>query len=233
MKSYNEKHIITVNNLNVIFNKDTVNEVNLLNNLSFNLNYGELMFIRGDNGSGKSTLLNVLKKDVPDFNGSVIIKDRDINQMKDFEISKFTQFIYQNPTQGLCPNLTVYENLFFSLIKHQKPNFRFVKSASNKKRIVEKLEGLKLKIVIEKLDEKVNNLSGGERQLVCIAKIPLEEPELLLLDEPTASLDKSNETLVENLLFQIINEHRITAIWITHKDVNSKFDNEHYMFLKK
>lgn len=219
------KTLINIERTSVVFNKGTINEVYALKNFSLKVDYGDIIIIKGSNGSGKSTLLNLIKKKVDFVDGEIHIKDKNIREYTDFNISKFTSTIYQNSTDGLCPNLTVYENLFMSFLKTNKVRLKKVNGKKIRLVIIEQINKLDIPVIIEKLDEKIMNLSGGQQQLVSLVKASFEKPELLLLDEPTSSLDISNAELVEKLIFNLIKQSSITTLWVTHKDISMNINS--------
>ena len=228
-----KNNIIELNKISVIFNKDTANEVTALKNLTLNIEQGDVIIIEGGNGSGKSTLLNLIKKNVIAAKGNIKIHGIDISKLSNYRISKKTSTIFQNPSDGLCLNLTVYENLIFGLFKNTNLKLKWTNSKSYRKKIIDHLETLNIRVLIEKIDERLANLSGGQRQLVSIAKVSLELPELLLLDEPVSALDSVNSLQVENLILETLEKNKTTALWVTHKKIDSEKTNFKYIKLLK
>lgn len=178
----------------------------VLNNLNILIDSGEFMALMGESGCGKTTLVNILGlidsefEGVVKYDGKIISRSSDKRQILKNDIS----FIFQN--YGLIDNKTVEYNL--SLLLN-------VKKMSK----VERQEAINLALskvgLIDILDKKVYELSGGEQQRVALSKVFLKKPKLIIADEPTASLDSENEKEVMQY-FNEINEEGCTIVVVTH-----------------
>lgn len=200
--------ILEVKNLCKTYGKgDTM--VKALDNVSFSVEKGEFIAIIGPSGSGKSTLLHILGGvDVP-TSGSVIIDKTDISQLNETALAIFRRrqigLVYQ--FYNLIPILTVQENLTLPLLLDgRKANPEIVNS------LVSQL-GLE-----QRLNHLPNQLSGGQQQRVSIGRALINNPALLLADEPTGNLDSENSREIISLLRRFNKEYNQTVIIITHDE---------------
>lgn len=200
--------ILEVTNLCKTYGKgDTM--VKALDNVSFSVEKGEFLAIIGPSGSGKSTLLHILGGvDVP-TSGSVVINQTDISNLDETALAIFRRrqigLIYQ--FYNLIPILTVQENLTLPLLLDgRKPD---------KKQIDTLVKRLGLE---NRLDHLPNQLSGGGQQRVSIGRALVNNPALMLADEPTGNLDSENSKEIISLLRQFNKEFNQTVIIITHDE---------------
>lgn len=200
--------ILEITNLCKTYGKgDTM--VKALDNVSFSVEKGEFVAIIGPSGSGKSTLLHILGGvDVP-TSGSVVINQTDISNLDETALAIFRRrqigLIYQ--FYNLIPILTVKENLTLPLLLDgRKPDEKQID------RLVKRL-GLE-----HRLDHLPNQLSGGQQQRVSIGRALVNNPALMLADEPTGNLDSENSKEIISLLRQFNKEFNQTVIIITHDE---------------
>ena len=200
--------ILEVTNLCKTYGKgDTM--VKALDNVSFSVEKGEFLAIIGPSGSGKSTLLHILGGvDVP-TSGSGVINQTDISNLDETALAIFRRrqigLIYQ--FYNLIPILTVQENLTLPLLLDgRKPD---------KKQIDTLVKRLGLE---NRLDHLPNQLSGGQQQRVSIGRALVNNPALMLADEPTGNLDSENSKEIISLLRQFNKEFNQTVIIITHDE---------------
>lgn len=200
--------ILDVKNLSKTYGKgDTM--VKALDNVSFSVEQGEFVAIIGPSGSGKSTLLHILGGVDTPTSGSVIINDTDISQLDETALAIFRRrqigLIYQ--FYNLIPILTVEENLTLPLLLDgRKPDKKQVQT------LIDKL-GLS-----HRLTHLPNQLSGGQQQRVSIGRALVNNPALLLADEPTGNLDSENSKEIIALLRHFNKEFKQTVIIITHDE---------------
>lgn len=200
--------ILEVTNLCKTYGKgDTM--VKALDNVSFSVEKGEFVAIIGPSGSGKSTLLHILGGvDVP-TKGSVVINQTDISNLDETALAIFCRrqigLIYQ--FYNLIPILTVQENLTLPLLLDgRKPDEKQIST------LVKRL-GLE-----NRLDHLPNQLSGGQQQRVSIGRALVNNPALMLADEPTGNLDSENSKEIISLLRQFNKDFNQTVIIITHDE---------------
>ena len=183
--------------------------VHALNNVSFSVEKGEFVAIVGPSGSGKSTLLHILGGVDNATSGSVIIDGTDISTLDETSLAIFRRrqigLIYQ--FYNLIPILAVEENLTLPLLLDgRKPDKRHIDD------IVKRL-GLQ-----ERMNHLPNQLSGGQQQRVAIGRALINNPALLLADEPTGNLDSQNSREIIALLRRFNKEFNQTVIMITHDE---------------
>ncbi|MFR5265405.1 ABC transporter ATP-binding protein [Clostridium sp.] len=200
--------ILKTNNLIKIYGNG-VNIVRALDNVNIDINEGEFVAIIGTSGSGKSTLLNMLGGLDKPTNGEVVISNRNLNNMKDEELTIFRRrnigFIFQN--YNLVPILNVYENIVLPIeLDGVKIDNHYIDS------IIDTL-GLR-----KKLNNMPNNLSGGQQQRVAIARALATKPAIILADEPTGNLDSKTSLDVIGLLKVTSKKFNQTIVMITHNE---------------
>lgn len=207
--------MLKLKSINKGFNKGTINETSILNNFNLEINKGEYITIVGSNGAGKSTLLNIISGALELDSGNIFLEERDITNLKEHKKSKIISRVFQDPTKGTSPSMTILENLSLADNKGKKFGLSL---GVNKKKIDEFKNHLSiLNLGLEdKINTKVGMLSGGQRQALSLLMATLNTPKILLLDEHTAALDpKTSETII-NLTNNIVKEKNITTIMITH-----------------
>jgi len=154
-----------------------------LNNINMHIKKGQLVVLKGASGSGKSTMLSLMASLCKPTSGEVIIKDTKISKLSDNFSSQFRQenigFIFQK--YNLIPNINVIDNIILPLIP-TNPNEEFLNTRLK--------EVMKLFNIEHKKNIIVKNLSGGEQQRVAIARAMINDPDIILADEPTANLDE-------------------------------------------
>ena len=188
-----------------------------LNKLSFQVQEGEFVAVMGPSGCGKSTLLNILGLlDDPDggsflFNG---IEVAGFNERKRADLRKHNiGFVFQS--FNLIDELTVFENVELPLI------YTGVKAAERKERVDEVLEKMQ---IMHRRKHFPQQLSGGQQQRVAVARAVVNNPKLILADEPTGNLDSSNGNEVMDLLTEL-NEAGTTIIMVTHSEHDAKYSH--------
>lgn len=202
--------VVKVENLKKIFQTGDTH-FTVLKNLNLSVKQGEIVTIVGRSGSGKSTLLNLLGGLDKPTEGSIIIKGTRIENSDETALSEFRNkhvgFIFQ--FHHLLPEFTVLENVMMPYIIG-----RSTRSGVHDK----SLELLRLMRIFEKKDLKPNKLSGGESQRVAIARALINDPEIILADEPTGNLDLETAEIIKGLLFDIVKKFDHTMIIVTHND---------------
>ncbi len=200
--------ILEVKNLSKIYGKGDI-QVKALDNVSFSVDKGEFVAIVGPSGSGKSTLLHILGGVDVATSGSVVINGEDISKLDETALAIFRRrqigLIYQ--FYNLIPILTVEENLTLPLrLDGRKPDNRQIDS-------LVKVLGLE-----NRLNHLPNQLSGGQQQRVSIGRALVNNPALMLADEPTGNLDSENSKEIVALLRKFNKEQNQTVIIITHDE---------------
>ncbi|MDZ7719558.1 MAG: cell division ATP-binding protein FtsE [Balneolaceae bacterium] len=204
--------VIQMMNVSVAYNGTTV-----LGDIDFSLDVGEFCYVIGKTGAGKSSFLKLIYKDVNPVKGLVKVADFDLSNLPDKKVPYLRRrigVVFQD--FQLLPDRNVFENVAFAL-RVTGQNKRFIKQ-----RVIEVLGLVGLS---HKRKAMPNDLSGGEKQRVVIARALANEPRLLLADEPTGNLDPEASASIMELLHQI-NNRGMSVLMVTHDyDVIRKFPN--------
>jgi putative tryptophan/tyrosine transport system ATP-binding protein len=207
--------MLQIRNLFKTFNKSTVNENIIFDNLSLDIHDGDFITVIGSNGAGKSTLLNIISGSLETDEGSISIEDKEISSLPEFKRTKFIGRVFQNPSVGTSPSMTILENLSMAYNKGKRFGFRSCIEKNNIPYFKELLSEINLGLE-DKLHTKVGLLSGGQRQVLSLIMAAMSNPSLLLLDEHTAALDpKTSEKIIE-LTSKIVEDKKITTLMVTH-----------------
>ncbi len=203
--------LIEIKNCYKVYN----NGVTAIADLNLKIDKGEFVFVIGASGSGKSTLIKMLYREEKPTNGSVFVGGINVAKLRNAKVFKLRRklgIVFQD--FKLLPKLTVFENVAFALesIGIQKKEIR--------PKVIKALENVGLK---DKMRSFPNQLSGGEQQRVCIARAMVNEPKLLICDEPTGNLDPDISKEIVDILDKINKESGTTIIMATHdRDIVNK-----------
>ena len=197
--------ILKVDRLNFSYNS-----VPILKNITFEVNHGEFLGIVGPNGSGKTTLLRNIDGILKPNEGSILIDNLNQKELTRKEIARLIGYVSQREA-NIFPT-TVFETVLMG----RKPHITWTETKEDKKIVAQTLERLNLGDFALR---DMNQLSGGERQKVYIARALVQQPKILLLDEPTANLDLRHQIEVLDLLLNTKNEKGVTVIIAIH-DLN-------------
>jgi len=210
-----ESGFVSLRNIRKTFNPGSVNEVVLFTDFNLEIAQNQFVAVVGSNGSGKTTILNLLCGSLPVDSGEISIGGRDIGRLKEHERSRFIGRVFQDPSKGTCPELTILENM--ALADNKGASYGLGRGV-NKKRVDfyrSRLELLKLGLE-DKIHLPVANLSGGQRQALALLISTMTPLDLLILDEHTAALDpRSSETVME-LTERVVREKNLTTLMVTH-----------------
>ena len=187
--------------------KEYAKGIAALNGVNLKIEQGEFVFIVGDSGSGKSTLIRLLMKELDPTSGTIIVNGMNLNRMKHRHIAKYRRHlgvVFQD--FRLLKDRNIYENIAFAQRVIETPT-RILKQKVP--------EALSLVGLAQKYKAYPKELSGGEQQRVAIARAVVNEPAILLADEPTGNLDPTNAWEIMKLL-QEANERGTTVLVVTH-----------------
>jgi len=207
--------MLQILNLSKSFNVGTDNEIQIFNNFNLQIEANKCTAIIGSNGCGKSTLLNMIGGDISTDQGQIILNGKDIGGLREDKRSKYIGRVYQDPSMGVSPSLTILENMSLANKKGQRFTLRKLLQKSQTSRYVELLKSLNLGLE-NKLDTKVKFLSGGQRQSLSLVMAAMKHPDLLLLDEHTAALDPRTSSVIMKRTKDLIDKYSITTIMISH-----------------
>ncbi len=193
----------------------TVNEMKALQGVDLTLQPGEFVTVVGSNGAGKSTLLNVVAGVIQPEQGSILLGGADVTRQTEVQRARRIGRVFQNPTAGTAPSLTVEENLSLALARGERRGLLWAVTGGKRRRLQEELVQLGLGLE-NRLTDKVGLLSGGQRQALSLLMATLKRPEVLLLDEHTAALDPRTAALIADLTARWVQQHRLTTLMVTH-----------------
>ena len=185
--------------------------VQVLRGVEIEVNQGEIVSIVGSSGAGKSTLLHILGTLDSADKGSVILDQVEVSALKGRQLADFRNknigFVFQ--FHHLLPEFTALENVCIPGWLAGK------KKKETEQKAVELLATLGLK---ERLDNKPNQMSGGEQQRVAVARALINKPSIVFADEPTGNLDSANAKELHHLFFDLRNQFRQTFLIVTHNE---------------
>lgn len=207
--------MLELSNIYKTFNPGTIDEKVLFSDFNLTVNDGEFVGVIGSNGSGKTTMLNIISGDMPVDGGSVRLDDTEITGMKNFKRAKKIGRVFQNPSMGTCPSMTIWENMSIADNKGKSFGLSFGLNRQRKDFYCSQLELLGLGLE-NRLSTPAGSLSGGQRQALALIMATMIRPDLLLLDEHTAALDPKSSDTVMQLTERIVREKKITTLMVTH-----------------
>lgn len=216
--------LLSIKNLHKKFNTET-EDVIIFKDFSLDVAQGQSLAITGESGSGKSTLLNLIAK-LDDFNqGKIFFENNDIKSFTENQTSYYRNqdlgFIFQ--FHFLLKDFNVLENVSLNALI----------GGLNEKEAKEKSAYLLNEVGLsDKVKYSIEKLSGGERQRVAIARALINDPKLILADEPTGSLDEKNSMAIQNLLFTLTTKKNCSLLLVTHDKVLASLANKQ-IHLKK
>lgn len=197
---------------NVAYSYDSYN---IFENLSFNIDKGDFVFVKGDSGVGKSTLFKILTKQINDYKGKVIVDNTNIKNLSVNDIRNNICFVSQNEiifTDTILNNITLFKEAT------KKELEKVIRITGIDKFLKEK--NIPLNFLLE---ENGHNISGGERQRILLARALLQNKKVLILDETTNGIDILSE---ENIVRKVKEEYDVTLILISHRYDNLKLFNK-------
>jgi putative ABC transport system ATP-binding protein len=210
-----EKKYLTIKNLTKIYNPDTPDEIVALDDITFSVSEGEFVTIVGSNAAGKSTLFGLITGSLLPTAGEVILDNKSICYLPEHKKAKIISCVRQNPDTSIIGSMTIAENLAMVKLKNKRVSLRKGVKSEWKQVFATMLKPLNLGLE-KRLDEKMNNLSGGQKQTVALLMATLTQPKLLLLDEHTASLDPKVSRSMLKITDKIVHQNKVTTLMITH-----------------
>jgi len=203
-----QQPVLTASHINKYFHDPVTSQV--LTDISFSINRGDFVSITGKSGCGKSTLLYILSTMDTDFEGTLLIDEEPMNGKKEAQLARVRNekigFVFQ--FHYLLNEFTVLKNVMLPGLKLNKYSTKEVRE-----RAMHKLEILGIAALAEK---NARQISGGEKQRVAIARALINDPLIIMGDEPTGNLDKKNSELVFDIFKKLAEEFNQTLLIVTH-----------------
>jgi putative ABC transport system ATP-binding protein len=197
------------------YNPGSVNELCLFEDFNLTVQDGDFVSVVGSNGSGKTSMLNIICGSIFTDQGQILVNEKDMDGKKDFIRHQSIGRVFQDPAKGTCPNMTILENMSLADNKGKKFNLRRGVNKAKIEAYKDMLRPLNLGLE-DKMDTKVSNLSGGQRQALALLMSTMTPIDFLILDEHTAALDPKTAEIIMELTDQIVKEKKITTIMVTH-----------------
>jgi putative ABC transport system ATP-binding protein len=216
MRCYKEHHMISIQNLFKYYSNKFI-KTYVLQDIDLTIKKGEFLTIMGPSGAGKSTLLHIMGMLDEPSDGAYYYKEQPVHKLSERQKTELHKheigFVFQS--YHLIDEMTVYENIETPLL-YQK-----VKSNERKGRVADILDRFN---IVAKKDLFPNQLSGGQQQLVAIARAVVAQPSLILADEPTGNLNSAQGEEIMNLL-KTLNKNGTTIVQVTHSEKNAAYGN--------
>ena len=216
--------MVDIQNISKTFEKGTVNEHVAINNMSLKLEDGEFVTIVGSNGAGKSTLFNAICGSFMVDSGHILLDGKDITYDSEHSRAKVIGRVFQDPMKGTAPNMTIEDNIAFGL-KIKKKSKQYIKD-----KIAYALKLVNLKGYEKRMPD---SLSGGQQQRIAIARAIVNEPKVLLLDEPLGALDLKLRQDMQYELIRMKKELGITFIYVTHDQEEALTMSDHIIVMNQ
>lgn len=207
--------MLQLKHIHKTYYKGEENAFSVFEDFHMEVKKGEFVSIIGSNGSGKTSLLNMICGTIKPDSGQIYMKGKDILKWSEAKRNRYISRVYQDPSAGVCPSMTILENM--ALFDQKGKRYGLGKGVQ-KSRIVyykEQLASLHLGLE-DKLHVPAGNLSGGQRQALSLLLAVMTPVDMLLLDEHTAALDPKTADRMMELTEQIVREKQLTTIMITH-----------------
>ncbi len=214
------KEMIQAENVSSGYGRDTV-----LTGMDFLVREGEIASIIGPNGSGKTTLLRSLSGILPIKKGRIVLDGRDLKDLSQKELARLVAVVGQHQE---VPALTVAEYVLLGRMVHYRP-FQFLESRHDLEIANHYME---LTGILENRHLLLNELSGGQQQLAAIARALVQEPSILLLDEPTSHLDIAHQVGILDLILDLNTSLNLTVLMVLH-DLNLAAEYSNRLLLLK
>ena len=197
------------------YNPGSVNELCLCKDFHLTVQDGEFVSVVGSNGSGKTSMLNIICGSIPVDGGQILINGEDISGQKDFIRQRHIGRVYQDPSKGTCPGMTILENMSIADNKGKAYNLSRGVNKAKVENYREMLRPLNLGLE-DKMGVQVGSLSGGQRQALALLMATMTPIDFLILDEHTAALDPKTAEIIMELTDKVVKEKQVTTIMVTH-----------------
>jgi putative ABC transport system ATP-binding protein len=207
--------MIEIERLEKTFTQPGGDQVPALKGVDLTIPTGQFITVIGTNGSGKSTLLNAIAGTFLPDAGTIRVAGVDVSRQAEYRRASLIGRVFQDPFKGTCPTMSVAENLRMAELRGERRGLRLGLNRKALDRYHTLLKGLGMRLE-NRLKASMGTLSGGQRQAVTLLMSTLKRPQLLLLDEHTAALDPRAAEQVINVTNQVVREHSLTTLMVTH-----------------
>ena len=211
--------MLRLENIGITFHAGTPDENTALKNINLTINKGDFITVIGSNGAGKTTLYNLIAGTLTPNAGKIFLQEegkaeREITDDAEYKRAAYIGRIFQNPLLGTAGKMSLEDNMVIC----SKKGWKGLKISLNKKLREEFKEQLKVLNMglEERLNDNVEQFSGGQRQALTLLMAVMSKPALLLLDEHTAALDPTNAALIMELTRKFAEEYNLTVMMVTH-----------------
>ena len=212
--------MLTLEHIGITFNAHTPDENKALKDINLNIRPGDFIHVIGSNGAGKSTLYNIIAGTLQPTEGRILLDReengtaRDITRDAEYKRARYIGRIFQNPLLGTAGKMSLEDNMMICSKKGAK-GLRISLNNKMRARFKEQLAMLGMGLE-DRLNDNVEQFSGGQRQALTLLMAVMSKPDLLLLDEHTAALDPTNAEIVMNLTLRFAKEYGLTVMMVTH-----------------
>lgn len=207
--------MLKIENLHKTFEKGTINEKHILRGVNLTLEDGDFVTVIGSNGAGKSTLLNAIAGVWPVDEGKILIDDKDVTKLQEYQRATYIGRVFQDPLRGTAADMWIEENLALANRRGMKRGLSSGIKEDEREQFRKLLQDFDLGLE-KRLNDKVGLLSGGQRQALTLIMATIKQPKLLLLDEHTAALDPKTAKRVLDVTDKIVSKYNLTTFMVTH-----------------
>ncbi|WP_147615311.1 ABC transporter ATP-binding protein [Treponema pectinovorum] len=212
--------MLELKNIGITFNAHSPDENKALSDINLKINKGDFITVIGSNGAGKSTLYNIIAGTLKPTSGKILLQGQEDSSFKDitfepeFKRARYIGRIFQNPLLGTAGKMKLEDNM---VICSKKGSKKLQISLNNNLRQIFKTQLKELNMGLEnRLNDNVDQFSGGQRQALTLLMAVMSHPDILLLDEHTAALDPANAEIVMQLTRKFTQELALTTMMVTH-----------------
>ena len=207
--------MIVADGIGMVFGQGTALENLAVNEVSLEIGKGDFLTMIGSNGSGKSTLLKIISGEVLPTAGTIAIEGKDMTSLPQHMRADKLATVSQDPLAGTCAELSIVENMSLACMRGKRRGLSLAVNSARRADFAERLGMLGIGLE-DRLDDLVGQLSGGQRQALCLIMTTLAPSRILLLDEHTAALDPRMSDFVLKLTQSLYEEFDLTIVMVTH-----------------
>lgn len=210
-----KKNFLKIKGLTKTYNSGTEDQITALDNLTLSINEGDFVTVIGSNAAGKSTLFKLIAGTINSTSGSIFLDGESFSNINEAQKAKIISCVRQNPNESIINSMTIAENLAIVKLKNIGRGLRVGVKQEWREDFTLLLKSIGVGLE-NRLDDKMSNFSGGQKQAVALLMATLIKPKLLLLDEHVAALDPRISRTILEITRKIVQEHRVTTLMITH-----------------